>query len=91
MFTDSGTSKFCKIDLIKIFKTMVCIGLLESKIATEAWLNANGIDYVDTIYELRSFVMYATAFVQGEIEIGDHNLIVSTKPRTLSIGDIKSY
>lgn len=84
-------SAFGKIDLIKIFKTLTGFGLVDSKYAVEAWLNAHVLCAVENIRQLRSFVFYANAFANDEIALADNNTIVFTKPRTLSIGDIKAY
>ena len=81
MFENARTKmEFGKIDLIKIFRMVTKLGLVEAKYGVEAWMNANAIERVDEIRHVASFMNFLQAFTDGSVTMRSSSLEWAREP-----------
>lgn len=81
-----------KIDMIKVFRNITGLGLVEAKFAVEEWERANPVGIGDSYARLESFIHFTEAFAAGEVKIaggaGTEYKIVWNKSLALCQEDI---
>lgn len=90
MYTESERNKFDKIKLIKLFRVITGLGLVDAKLATELWLEAYCLRYANEAYEIAKFTRFACAFASDKIKIADGR-IVHAAPNGLTRDQIKGF
>lgn len=80
--------KLGKIDMIKLVRKMVDLGLVDSKTLVEAWLTAMDLDGVYSLDQLKAFWNFVGPFVRGQYVVDGTNLRPAV-PQTLSFADIR--
>ena len=83
------TNGWTKIDCIKMFRAMTSAGLVEAKYSVEAFLDAFGLDKIETFYQVNLFINYTHEFSLGKIKMGENNEVVWNKSPVLSVYDIR--